>query len=130
MSRDDAVRFESHLGRPVLRTDLRHCHEDEFLVRLGWAERYVDARLRPYCVLWDITGSTLTREISRATKALAVRIREQRLSTGSATIGVCGLKRVMARAVEPHMYWATDVEDALRWLTRSERWRDAATPGH
>ncbi len=122
MHRTASVILVRHNGRPLVHANLSHCDEAAFLEGLRLAERTIRGRCQPYCILWDITGATVTRAVSASAKALAVLTARQGLSTGSATVGVTGLKRIMARAIKPDMYWARDESDALAWLTRADRW--------
>ncbi len=108
--------------------DVSRCSEPEFLQRFASAESIVRRRFHPYCILWDISGTTVTRTITDAAKSLALFTAAQGLSTGSATVGVVGIKRLIARAIKPDMYWANDVDDAVNWLTNSERWRPRFEP--
>lgn len=118
-----AVELHTHRSRVVVHADLSHCSEAEFLTRFDAAATLIRRRYQPYCILWDITGSTVTRRITEVSKSLALFTQTQRLSTGSATVGVTGIKRLIARAIKPDMYWADDVSDARRWLTSPQRWR-------
>lgn len=111
-----------HHQRSMLHADFSHGEPDEILDAFRRLWSLAEARTAPYCILYDVRGNYGNEEFVQFAKSFAAFTKKQGLSTGSAVIGITGIKRILARAIKPDMYWAKDKDDALRWLTQPSRW--------
>lgn len=119
---EDRVRLTRHRQRPMLHADFSHGEPAEVMDAFRRLWSMAAERTSPYCILYDVQGNYGNEEFVQFAKDFAAFTKKQGLSTGSAVIGITGIKRIIARAIKPDMYWAKDMDDALRWLTQTSRW--------
>ena len=118
-----SVKQLSESGKRIFFCDLRQASEEEFLHMLDSLRSQLVNQTRPYATVFDITDTIITTDISQRSRDLANFTAKQGLTRGTATIGITGIKRVIARVVKPNMYWANDLDDAKRWLLEGDRWK-------
>ncbi len=69
----------------------------------------------PFCTIFDVTHFTVGRDFTKLAKKVADYAKEQKLTRGSAFVGIGGIKKVLAKAIRPGAQWLDTMDDAIKW---------------
>jgi hypothetical protein len=81
---------------------------------------HVRNRTERYGIIYEVGNTFGNKAFTDRAKDWAKFTKAQGLSYGSAVIGLTGVKKILAKAIKPDMYWANDLEDAKNWLANRD----------
>lgn len=106
-------------GAKIYYTDFSNLKEDDFLALLDTAMEADSQIPEGSNILQDISGcylnDTIKKKLSEFVKIVKVR------NYDVAIIGITGLKKIIANALNRNTYFAKDKEDGIDWLVKKAK---------
>jgi hypothetical protein len=100
-------------------------NQQEILDALDALTIIIAQRDRPFCILYDATGTHASSvSVNRATE-FSKFVKSTGLSRMVAIVGVDSFaKRTIVSLLEPNVYFAKDMDDAIAHLSRKKRYKN------
>jgi hypothetical protein len=102
-------------GKVIVILDLSGLKEEEILPLFPAFQEFV-VKERCTRLLIDISDTYTTEKVKAASMASDAYVKEKLGKTSKALVGVKGVQRIIANAIDRNQYFASDREDALRHL--------------
>ena len=98
--------------------DMSGFSEDDAVQAMMDLRAELEQQNDPYVTIYNIGDFMVTRKYKDYSKSVAAFVKEQGISKGTAIVGVTGMKKIFAKAIKPSAYWASSMEDALKWAEK------------
>jgi len=111
------VRIITHRGHKILAVDTSGLPSEEIAtLHPILARTAIDHKINLVCNFINDSGLDFARR--RSTRDAVARARTEVGRLHSAFIGLCGIRKLLANAIQKEHFYAADREEALDWLVK------------
>jgi hypothetical protein len=113
-----SVRYEEYKGEKILYIDFSNLKDQEYLDAIDEAEKEI-LKNKPGTIstIINVANTYITEELKIRFSKLAERTKG--ITKVRATVGLTGIKRIIAKAIKRDLYFASSDEDAKEWIVRN-----------
>jgi hypothetical protein len=113
----DRIKILTHKGQKVLLLNASSLKPDE-IIALFPEYQQTGAANKIHLYALDVSNTRSNDDIRKASTASIAYIKNQVGEIHVALVGITGIQKIIASAIERNSYFASNMEDALNWLVK------------
>jgi hypothetical protein len=116
---NERSKWIEYKGKKLFHMDLSGLEEiDQLKILENSSEKWINSNEKTILLINDVRNTYTTEEIKIGAKRAIQAVKDNGKNIFVALIGITGIKRIIANAIEKNMYFSKNIEDAKEWLIK------------